>query len=122
MNSKEQEKTKMKAAKEIRKGDKVMAIAGNYKGQTGTVIQRFGDKVTVTGLNMKKKHIRKSQENPQGGIIDIERPIHISNLAVCSPTNKPVKLKKRINKKGEKELYYTDDGKEVLHRNMKKSS
>jgi len=112
----------VKANKEIRKGDKVMAIAGNYKGQTGTVIQRFGDKVTVTGINMKKKHVRKSQENPQGGIIDIERPLHASNLAICSPTNQPVKLRKRINKDGDKELYYVDNGKEVLHRNMKKSS
>lgn len=115
-------KEKGSAFKEIRKGDKVMAIAGNYRGQIGTVYKRDGEKLFVTGLNMKKKHVRKSQENPNGGIIEIEKPIHASNLALCTPTNQPVKLKKRVNKKGEKELYYTDDGKEVVHRNMKKSS
>lgn len=113
---------KPNAGKTIRKGDKVIAIAGNYRGQVGTVIKRIGDKATVTGLNIKKKHIRKSQENPQGGIVDIEHPMHVSNLCVCDAANQPVKLRKRISKSGEKELFYKDNGKEVLHRSMKKSS
>ena len=114
--------TKGKANKTIRKGDKVQAIAGNCKGQVGTVINRIGDYATVTGLNLKKKHTRKSQVNPQGGLVDVERPIHLSNLVVCSPTNKPVKLRKKVNKSGEKELYFKEGNKDILHRNMKKSS
>ena len=112
----------MSKTKWMRKGDKVVAIAGNYKGQVGTVLSIDEDMITVTGLNMKKKCIRKSQSHPQGAIIDVERPMHISNIAPCSPTNKRIKLKKRVNKNGEKELYFIEDGKEVFHRNMKKSS
>lgn len=106
----------------IRKGDKVMAISGSYKGQTGTVISRAGDYVKVTGFNMKKKHVKKSQQNSSGQILDIESPIHASKLALCTATNKPVKIRKKINKSGEKELYYVDDSKEVVHRNIKKSA
>lgn len=115
-------KETQKPNKTIRKGDKVVAIAGNYKGQFGTVVRKEGDLVTVGGLNIKKKHVRKSQQNPNGGIIDIEKPIHVSNLMVCTSTNKPVKLRTRTNKAGERELFYLDEGKEVLHRAIKKSS
>jgi large subunit ribosomal protein L24 len=108
--------------KTIRKGDKVVAIAGNYKGQFGTVVKKEGDNVTVGGLNLKKKHVRKSQQNPNGGIIDIEKPIHVSNLKVCTPSNKPVKLRTKLNKAGERELFYVEDGKEITHRLIKKSS
>lgn len=117
------QKTKTKpAGKVIRKGDKVMAITGDYKGKTGTVIRRYGDKATVTGLNLKKKHVRKTQENPKGGIVEIEKPMHISNLVICDSANKPVKIRTRTNKEGEKELYYLDNGKEVFYRNVKKTS
>lgn len=108
-------------SKKIRKGDKVLAIAGNCSGQMGTVIRCDGDKVIVQGLNVRKKHVKKSQANPQGGIIDIEKPIHISNLKVCLDDGQPIKLKVRKNEKGEKELYYQQDGKDVVYRSLKKS-
>ena len=65
-----------KKTKKIKKGDRVLAIAGNYRGQTGTVLLVTGDGAVVQGLNIKKKHVKKSNTHPQGGIIEIEKPIN----------------------------------------------
>ena len=59
---------------------------------------------------MRKKHVKPTQQNQKGGIIEMEKPIHISNLKVCTADEKPVKLKVRSNEKGERELVYQDDG------------
>jgi large subunit ribosomal protein L24 len=68
----------------IKRGDIVMAISGGEAGakKTGKVLQVFPEqgRVIVEGLNYVKKHLRKSQDNPKGGIIDKEAPIHVSNL------------------------------------------
>ncbi|MCE5317488.1 MAG: 50S ribosomal protein L24 [Parachlamydia sp.] len=106
-------------SKKIRKGDKVMAIAGNERGQVGQVLRIIVDKAVVQGLNVRKKHLKPSQANPRGGIVDFERPIHISNLRVCTEDNNPIKLKIRFDSKGERELYYKIDGQEVLYRPVK---
>lgn len=106
--------------KKIRKGDKVIALAGNYRGQTGTVLSRSGEKALVQGINIKKKTVKKSQTQPNGGFIDIERPIHVSNLKVCDADEKPVKLKVRKGFKGQRELCYKVKGDEVLYRAIKK--
>ena len=110
-----------KKSKKIRKGDKVLAIAGNCRGQTGNVIRCDGDKILVQGLNVRKKHVKKSQENPQGGIIDLEKPIHVSNLKVCLDDGQPINLKVRKNDKGERELHYKQGDKNVVYRSLKKS-
>lgn len=114
--------SKPKLNKKIRKGDRVIAIAGNYRGQAGTVLSRLGEKAIVQGLNIRKKHVKRSENNPKGGIVEVERPIHISNLRVCDADNKPLKLKIRESSKGERELYYTTDNKDVLYRSVKKQS
>lgn len=111
----------VKKSKKIRKGDKVLAIAGNCRGQTGTVIRCDGDKVLVQGLNVRKKHVKKSQANPQGGIIDLEKPIHVSNLKVCLDDGQPINLKVRENDKGGRELYYKQGDKLIVYRSLKKS-
>jgi len=108
-------------SKKFRKGDKVVAIAGNDRGQTGDILSCVGDKVLVQGLNIKKRHVRKSEQNPQGGIIEIEKPIHISNLMLCVEEDKGVKLRVREDKSGVRELYYKDGKKEVAYRPVKKS-
>lgn len=113
--------TKIKTHKTIRKGDKVIAIAGNFKGQSGEVIYRLGEKIVVQGLNVRKKHVKKSEMHPQGGIIEIEKGIHVSNLKVLNSDEKPVKLKARQSEKGHKELVYKHDDKEVVHRAVKKT-
>ena len=66
----------------IKKGDSVQIITGNDAGKTGRVIKVFLDKdrVVVEGTNMVKKHARPTQDNPQGGIIEKESSIHISNI------------------------------------------
>lgn len=107
--------------KKIRKGDKVLAIAGNNRGKMGTVLSCSGDKVLVQGLNIRKKHVKPTQQNQRGGIIEMEGPIHVSNLKVCTADETPVKLKVRANKEGNRELVYNKDGKQVLYRSLKKS-
>ena len=107
-------------SKKIRKGDRVVAIAGNNKGLIGTVQSRNGEKVTVQGLNVRKKHVKKSQEAPKGRIIEIEKPIHISNLRVCVEGDTAAKLKFRTNEQGQRELVYKLNDKEVVYRSIKK--
>jgi large subunit ribosomal protein L24 len=115
------EEPKSNRSKKIRKGDTVIAIAGNNRGKTGTVLSCSGEKVLVQGLNVRKKHVKPSQANQRGGIVEIEKPIHVSNLKVCAEGNTPVKLKVRENKKGERELVYANKDKDVLYRSLKKS-
>jgi large subunit ribosomal protein L24 len=107
-------------SKKIRKGDRVVAIAGNNKGQIGTVQSRKGENVIVQGLNLRKKHVKKSQEAPKGRIIEIERPIHISNLKVCVEGDTAAKLKVRINEHGDRQFIYKKDDQEVVYRSLKK--
>lgn len=66
----------------IKKGDKVKVITGAYKGTIGEVKQAFPkeDKVIVEGVNMVKKHLKPTQANPDGGIIEKEAKIHVSNV------------------------------------------
>ena len=65
----------------IKKGDTVQIITGNNAGKTGRVIKVFRDKnrIVVEGVNIVKKHARPTQDNPQGGIVEKEASIHISN-------------------------------------------
>jgi len=69
-------------AARIKKGDLVEAISGEEKGKTGKVLQILPetDRAVVEGLNFVKKHMRKTQDNPQGGVFEKEAPIHLSNL------------------------------------------
>ncbi len=121
MNKKTKPETSIKLNNRIRKGDKVVVLSGSYKEQTGTVLKRMGDKAVVQGLNVRKKHVKRDQANPQGGIIELEKPIHISNLRVCDALGKPLNLKCSVNAKGERELCYQADGKNVVYRSIKKS-
>ena len=66
----------------IKKGDTVQIISGNEAGKSGRVIKIFPtkDKIVVEGINMAKKHARPTQENPQGGIMEKEAAVHVSNV------------------------------------------
>ncbi len=88
----------------IRKGDTVKVITGKYKGKISRVIKSMpkSDKIIVEGVNLAKKHMRPTQDNPQGGINEIEQPIHISNVQLVSGNS--------FSKVGYK---YLDDGKKV---------
>ncbi len=110
----------IKQNKRVRKGDKVMVITGNDKGLVGTVQARTLDRVTIRGVNVRKKHVKRSQLNPQGGIVEMERPIHISNVALCVDEEKPRKLKVGFDKEGQRILVYREGDTEATYRSLKK--
>src|SRR5699024_5344153 len=66
----------------VKKGDKVSVISGNDRGKQGTILDAYpkNDRVLVEGINMINKHAKPSQENPQGGILNQESAIHVSNV------------------------------------------
>ena len=104
----------------IKKGDKVQVITGAYKGTIGEVKAAFPkeDKVIVEGVNMVKKHLRPTQQNPDGGIIEKEAKIHVSNVMLYDEKNKQasrVKYTTKVNKDGkeEKVRVYVKSGAEV---------
>ena len=70
----------------VKKGDKVLVNAGSYKGKSGIILHILTDKnkAVVEGINIVKKHVKATQNNP-GEIIEMEAPIHISNLSVIDP-------------------------------------
>lgn len=82
----------------IKSGDEVQVIAGEHKGREGKVLRVLGDynKALVEGVNVIKKHMKPSASNPQGGIIEREAPIHISNLALLDKNGKPTRVGFRI--------------------------
>jgi large subunit ribosomal protein L24 len=73
----------------IHKGDRVKVIRGNHREREGTVLQVLSDqdRVVVEGVNMRKRHQRPSQLNPDGGIVTFEAPIHISNVMLIDPAS-----------------------------------
>lgn len=90
----------------IRRGDKVTILAGKDRGKTGKVIEVYPAKnrALVEGINMMKKHLRKSAQHPQGAIVDREVPIHISNLSLLDPTSsKPTRIKLQVAGDGSKQ-------------------
>lgn len=113
-------KQKESKSKKVRKGDRVKIIAGNYKDQTGTVLRNLGDKIVVQGINLKKKHVKPTQQNPKGNILTIEHPIHISNVKVCPEGDTAVKLKVKEDKDGNRSLSYMQNGQSVVYREIKK--
>jgi large subunit ribosomal protein L24 len=77
------------------KNDMVKILSGKYSGKTGKVLKVFPDenRLIVEGVNIIKKHTKPSQKNPQGGIIEKESSIHISNVMVIDPkTNEPTRI------------------------------
>ncbi|MCH9608711.1 MAG: hypothetical protein S4CHLAM45_12920 [Chlamydiales bacterium] len=102
--------------KKVRIGDQVVVIAGNDKGKTGKVLRFKGDRVIIEGINIRKKHQKKTQENQEAQIIDIECPINISNVQPFVG-EKGVKLKVQF-KDGVKRLVHGK--KNVLFREIKK--
>jgi len=108
----------MKRSKKIRKGDKVVVICGNSKGQSGNVLHLRGDGVVIQGLNLKKKHVKPSQANPKGGVVEIEGTIHISNVAPCDANGKAVKLQVVREENGECNLCYMNGNEKVVYRQV----
>ena len=99
----------------IKKGDKVVVLAGKDKGRTGEVVRMMptDDKAIVRGVNMVRRHQRQTQ-NQEGGIISKEAPIHISNIALADPKDgKPTRVGFKILADGKKVRIAKSSGAEI---------
>lgn len=85
----------------VKKGDQVQVITGNHKGATGKVLAVLPKKqqVLIEGVRLIKKHTKKSQDNPQGAIVQREGPIHISNVKAVEQTETKSRTSKTKTKK-----------------------
>ncbi|MDP4184567.1 MAG: 50S ribosomal protein L24 [Bacteroidota bacterium] len=100
----------------IKKGDTVVITTGESKNQKGKVLQvlRKTERAIIEGVNMVKKHARPSAKNPQGGIIEQEAPIHISNLMLVDPsTGTSTRVGRRLNEEGKLVRYSKKSGEEI---------
>jgi large subunit ribosomal protein L24 len=85
----------------IRKNDNVIVIAGNSRGKSGKVLKVYPEtrRIIVEGVNIMKRHTRPNQRNPQGGIVQREAPIHMSNVMLLDPkTNQPTRVGTKVVK------------------------
>ena len=87
---------------QIKKGDTVVVISGKEKGKQGEIIavDIKKERVTVKGLNLVKRHTKPSQANPQGGIIEKEGTIHVSNVMVLDPEQKVPTRTRKVEENG----------------------
>ena len=100
----------------IKKGDMVYVNAGDSKGQQGKVLKVDAQKqrAIVEGVNISKKATKPNAKNPQGGIIEQEAPIHISNLMLIDPkSGKPTKVGRKLDDKGKLVRYAKKSGEEI---------
>ncbi|ANE46794.1 50S ribosomal protein L24 [Paenibacillus swuensis] len=89
----------------VKKDDTVMVITGKDKGKKGRIIAAFPreNRVLVEGINMVKKHAKPSQQNPQGGILNQEAPIHVSNVMLLDPkSGQPTRIGYKVLDNGKK--------------------
>lgn len=100
----------------IRKGDTVMIISGNAKGQQGKVlvVEKEKKMAIVEGVNLVHKHTKPNAENPQGGIIKKEAPVHISNLMVVDGGGNATRIGRQRDPKNKKLVRYSKKSGEVI--------
>ena len=101
------------ARTQVVKGDRVRVIRGNFRDQEGTVTEvlRNEGRVVVEGVNMRKRHMRPTQSNPDGGIITFEAPIHISNIMLIDPASGDAsRVRVRLEDDGTKERIAVKSG------------
>ncbi len=100
----------------IKKGDTVVVLSGNSKSQKGKVLEiiRDTDRAIVEGVNMVKKHTKPNSANPQGGIVEQEAPIHISNLMLVDPSSgEATRVGRREGTDGKLVRYAKKSGEEI---------
>lgn len=98
----------------IKSGDTVKVIAGDHKGSEGKVLEVLIDKnkAIVEGVNMVKKHTKPSAQNPQGGIVEKEAPIHISNLSLLTKKGETTRVGYKME--GDKKVRFSKKSNEVI--------
>ncbi len=100
----------------LKKGDTVMVRLGKYKGQTGKILATHPreNKVTVEGINIVKKHVKPNRTNPQGGIIELTKPITVSKVGIYdAASKKPSRIGYTIAEDGSKIRVMKTTGKEI---------
>ena len=100
----------------LKKGDTVVVRAGKYKGKTGKIVATHPslNKVTVEGINIVKKATKPNKTYPQGGIIEITKPIDVSKVGILDPsTKKASRISYKLGKDGVKSRVFTQSGKEI---------
>jgi len=100
----------------LQKGDTVMVRSGKYKGKTGKVTATHPDlnKVTVEGINIVKKHQKPNKQHPQGGIIELTKPIDVSKVGILDATKKkPSRIGYKVMAAGKKKRVMKTSGKEI---------
>jgi large subunit ribosomal protein L24 len=100
----------------LKKGDTVIVTTGKYKGKTGKIVATHPseNKVTVEGVNIVKKHVKPNRANPQGGIIEMTKPIWVSKVAIVDPsTKKASRIGYQLDKEGNKTRVFKSSGKEI---------
>lgn len=100
----------------IKKGDTVYVNAGEDKGKTGRVLSVLvkSSRAVVEGINLVSKHTKPNAKTPQGGIVKLEAPIHISNLNVLDPkSGKPTRIGRKLNDEGVLVRYSKKSGEEI---------
>lgn len=113
MGTRGKKKSTQRVKMRIRKGDHVRVIRGNFAGQEGTVLRALPreNRVVVEGINLRKRHTRPSDENPEGGIVTFEAPIHASNVMLLDPkSDEPTRVRMRIEEDGTKERVAVKSG------------
>jgi large subunit ribosomal protein L24 len=98
----------------IKTGDTVKVIAGDHKGSEGKVLKVLLDKnkAIVEGVNVIKKHTKPSAQNPQGGIVEKEAPIHVSNLSLLTKKGETTRVGYKIE--GDKKVRFAKKSNEVI--------
>ncbi len=87
----------------LKTGDKVVVTSGSNKGKEGKITKILDDRVIVEGVNIVKKHLKPKNNNGNGEIVEVEAPIHVSNVMLLDPkTKKPTKVRIEKDSKGKK--------------------
>jgi large subunit ribosomal protein L24 len=104
------------AKMKIRRGDRVRVIRGNHSGREGTVlrVEREKERVVIEGVNLRKRHMKPSQTNPEGGIVEFEAPVHVSNVMLLDPqTSEPTRVRSQVGADGRRERVAVRSGRVI---------
>ena len=104
------------AKMKIRKGDRVKVVRGNHKGNEGTVLRVEPEKnrVVIEGVNRRKRHMKPSQTNPEGGIVEFEAPVHASNVMLLDPaSDEPTRVRAQVGSDGSRERVAVKSGRVI---------
>jgi large subunit ribosomal protein L24 len=104
----------------IKKDDFVLILSGNDKGKVGKVLVRKDDRLIVQGINLKKRHLKKTQKMQKSQIVEMEMPLNISKVALCLENGEKIYVKVQESKKGKELVYLAKNGKQAVYRSLRK--